>query len=31
MTEENVEIARRFFAFWPDRDFSAVEGAGLSE
>ena len=25
MTEENVEIARRFFAFWPDRDFSAVE------
>jgi ketosteroid isomerase-like protein len=25
MSEENVEIARRFFGFWPDRDFSAIE------
>ena len=25
MWEENVETARRFFGFWPDRDFSAVE------
>jgi ketosteroid isomerase-like protein len=25
MSEENVEIARRFFGFWADRDFSAVE------
>lgn len=25
MSEENAELARRFFGFWPDRDFSAVE------
>ena len=25
MSEENVALARRFFGFWPDRDFSAVE------
>jgi ketosteroid isomerase-like protein len=25
MSEENVEVARRFFGFWPNRDFSAVE------
>ena len=25
MSQENVEVARRFFGFWPNRDFSAVE------
>jgi ketosteroid isomerase-like protein len=25
MSEENLELVRRFYEFWPDRDFDAIE------